>query len=344
LKQIPTKFYPRIILHDAYDLRYKYAVGGLHFSTKKRALATEISIQGTKSTSCHSIAELQNIDGQFDYAFLSPIFPSISKQGYEGNLDMQAVQLYLQEQRTTKAIALGGIDNGKIAQIKEWGFDGYAKLGDVWKIKNTGGQTSNKLISRIQYITQDNAQLTHAQQAKLMFENGVDWVQIRMKNCSKEAIIVQAKEALFYARALGGKLIINDHIDICKELGADGVHVGLSDTDVAETRAYLGNNFIIGGTANTIEDIQLHLKNGADYIGLGPFRFTTTKKNLSPIIGLDGYKQLVAEMQKRNIQIPVVAVGGIMMTDIEDIQSVGLYGVAISTALLNEKLKGKMSL
>jgi thiamine-phosphate pyrophosphorylase len=191
-----------------------------------------------------------------------------------------------------------------------------------------------KPISKIQYITQDNEQLTHAQQAKLMFENGVDWVQIRMKNASKEEIINQATEALEYAQATGAKLIINDHIDICKQIGAHGVHVGLFDTNIAEARIFLGEDYIIGGTANRIEDIELHLKNGADYIGLGPYRFTTTKKNLSPIIGADGYKNLVLEMKKRNINIPVVAVGGILMEDIPVIEEIGLYGVAISTALL----------
>ncbi len=196
-----------------------------------------------------------------------------------------------------------------------------------------------KQIANIQYISQDHPQLSHAEQAKLMFENGVNWVQIRMKNASKEEFIAEAEKAMVYAREFDGILLINDHIDICQQVGAHGVHVGLSDMSVAEARAILGDDAIIGGTANTIDDIELHLKNGADYVGLGPFRFTTTKKNLSPIIGLDGYKKLVEEMKKRNITIPVVAVGGITMDDIADIQATGLYGVAISSALLKEKMK-----
>lgn len=193
-----------------------------------------------------------------------------------------------------------------------------------------------KQIANIQYITQDHPQLSHAAQAKLMFENGIKWVQIRMKNASKEEFIAEAKEAMVYAKALNGTLIINDHIDICQTVGAHGVHVGLSDMSIAEVRAILGDDAIIGGTANTLTDIELHLNNRADYVGLGPFRFTTTKKNLSPIIGLEGYKILVAEMKAKNINIPVVAVGGITMEDIADIQATGLYGVAISSALLNK--------
>lgn len=191
-------------------------------------------------------------------------------------------------------------------------------------------------IASIQYITQDNDSLTHAQQAKLMFENGISWVQIRMKNTSTEAIVAQAKEAMKYAQQYNGTLIINDDVAICLQVGAHGVHVGLQDMSVAQAKAKLGPDKIVGGTANTIDDIELHTKNGADYLGLGPFRFTTTKKNLSPVLGLDGYKHLVEEMRQRNISIPVVAVGGILAEDIADIQATGLFGVAISSSLLKK--------
>lgn len=134
LKEIPVTFHSRIVLHDFYHLQDKYAVGGLHFSTKNRALAESQHANGSKSTSCHSIDELKEIEGKFEYAFLSPIFPSISKQGYAGNLDMEEVKRYLQTSRQTKAIALGGIDASKIPLLKEWGFDGEAQLGSIWKI------------------------------------------------------------------------------------------------------------------------------------------------------------------------------------------------------------------
>lgn len=137
LQAIPVKYHSRIVLHDYFHLAEKYTFGGLHFSTLKRGEANTLALWhiGTLSTSTHSLEELSALDGQFDYAFLSPIFPSISKQGYEGNLDMQAVQSYLQKPHQTKVIALGGIDDSKIAQLQEWGFDGYAQLGNIWKLK-----------------------------------------------------------------------------------------------------------------------------------------------------------------------------------------------------------------
>lgn len=139
LQAIPAKFHARLVLHDYYHLAEKYKVGGLHFSTKKRSQISKLAdLRISKlslSTSTHSLGELQELDAQFDYAFLSPIFPSISKQGYEGNLDMQAVQAYLLQPHQTKVIALGGIDETKISQLAQWGFDGYAQLGNIWKLK-----------------------------------------------------------------------------------------------------------------------------------------------------------------------------------------------------------------
>jgi thiamine-phosphate pyrophosphorylase len=135
LQAIPAKFHARLVLHDYYHLAEKYKVGGLHFSTQKRAeISKSTNQQITISTSTHSLEELSALDGQFAYAFLSPIYPSISKQGYEGNLDMEAVQAYLQKPHQTKVIALGGIDETKISQIAQWGFDGYAQLGNIWKL------------------------------------------------------------------------------------------------------------------------------------------------------------------------------------------------------------------
>ena len=103
---------------------------------------------------------------------------------------------------------------------------------------------------------------------------------------------------------------------------------------IAEARKILGNNFIIGGTANTFENIRMHYKAGADYIGCGPFRFTTTKKNLSPILGLKGYADIVSQMRKENINLPIVAIGGITKEDIPSLMGTGITGIAISGSIL----------
>lgn len=191
-----------------------------------------------------------------------------------------------------------------------------------------------RAIPKIQYITQDHHELSHSMQAKLAFEKGIEAVQIRMKNSSKEEILEEATRALQYANMSNGTLIINDSIDIAKEIGAHALHLGLKDTPIDEARKILGSEMIIGGTANTLDDITLQKSRGADYVGVGPFRYTTTKKKLSPIVGMEGYQRIISEMNVQRIEIPLVAVGGILLDEIEKLQEAGIYGVAISGALL----------
>lgn len=103
---------------------------------------------------------------------------------------------------------------------------------------------------------------------------------------------------------------------------------------VGEARKILGDSFIIGGTSNTFEDIAMHAAAGADYIGCGPFRFTTTKKNLSPVLGLEGYQTLVAKMRENGLTLPIVAIGGINAADIPAIMRTGVSGIALSGTVL----------
>ena len=128
--------------------------------------------------------------------------------------------------------------------------------------------------------------------------------------------------------------IIDDHVELAQKLHADGVHLGLKDMPVAEARQVLGEEFLIGGTANTFEDIVRHWQGGADYIGCGPFRHTDTKKNLSPLLGLEGYARLMKQMQEAGIPLPVVAIGGITRADIPAIMETGVRGIALSGTVL----------
>ena len=128
--------------------------------------------------------------------------------------------------------------------------------------------------------------------------------------------------------------IIDDHVELAKRVRADGVHLGKTDMPVDEARQILGPSYLIGGTANTYEDIKRLNKAGADYIGCGPFRYTTTKKNLSPILGLDGYKEILQNMKARKIEIPIIAIGGITIEDIPAIMQTGVDGIALSGTVL----------
>lgn len=127
--------------------------------------------------------------------------------------------------------------------------------------------------------------------------------------------------------------IIDDHVSLVHHLRADGVHLGQNDMTVSHARAILGPMKIIGATANTLPQMVQAKKQGADYIGLGPFRFTQTKKNLSPVLGLEGYRTLLSSF---NTDIPVVAIGGITDPDIPPLMSTGISGIALSSTILSD--------
>jgi thiamine-phosphate pyrophosphorylase len=103
----------------------------------------------------------------------------------------------------------------------------------------------------------------------------------------------------------------------------------------------LGNGKIIGGTANTLEDVLMRANEKCDYIGLGPFRFTTTKEKLSPVLGLTGFEKITSELSNRKINIPVYAIGGILLEDIGEILETGIFGMAVSGALTEQFDKRK---
>lgn len=186
----------------------------------------------------------------------------------------------------------------------------------------------------LQYISHFTQQISYAEGIRMALEGGCRWIQLRMKDAPAEEIIACAEEVLPLCRRHGAKFLLDDHVELVRQFGADGVHLGKNDMPVDEARKILGPDIIIGGTANTIEDIiRLH-KQGADYIGCGPFRFTTTKKNLSPILGLDGYKSIVLKMKELGIDLPIVAIGGITVEDIPAVMGTGVSGIALSGAIL----------
>ena len=131
-------------------------------------------------------------------------------------------------------------------------------------------------------------------------------------------------------------IIVNLDVMLAKRIGADGVHLGKNDMPIAEARKILGNDYIIGSTVNTFEDITNALHSATpDYFGCGPFRYTTTKQNLAPTLGLEGYRTIVTQMREHNISIPIVAIGGIGKDDIPTLVACGIDGIALSGSILN---------
>lgn len=187
----------------------------------------------------------------------------------------------------------------------------------------------------IQFITHSNERYDHVEGVKLALQGGCRWIQLRMKDAMEIDFLRAAKKIRRLCDEYHATFILDDHVEWVGLTGADGVHLGKNDMPVDEARKMLGRNKIIGGTANTFEDVERLFRQGADYIGCGPFRFTTTKKNLSPVLGLEGYRDITAQMKAHDIQLPIVAIGGILHQDIPAIMQTGVTGIAVSGAILN---------
>lgn len=186
----------------------------------------------------------------------------------------------------------------------------------------------------LQFISHYTDQIGYLDSIRLALEGGCRWIQLRVKNASVDEIRPMALEAQKMCREAGATFIIDDHVELVKEIKADGVHLGKNDMPVAEARKILGPDYIIGGTANTFADVKMHYEAGANYIGCGPFRFTTTKEKLSPVLGLEGYREVVRQMKENDIELPIVAIGGITADDIPAIMQTGVTGIALSGTVL----------
>ncbi len=191
----------------------------------------------------------------------------------------------------------------------------------------------NKTISRLHYITQDLPNISHLKLAENACLAGIEWVQLRVKDKPYNEWLKVAAQVQSVCREHNVKLIINDNLDIAKEIKADGVHLGKTDVSPFKARKLLGTRAIIGGTANTFEDVEYLVNCEVDYIGLGPYNYTTTKENLSPILGLHGYKRIMERCATNKIKIPIIAIGGITTGDVMPIMETKIYGIAVSSAI-----------
>ena len=190
------------------------------------------------------------------------------------------------------------------------------------------------IMRAIQFITHETDNVSYVEGARMALEGGCRWIQLRMKDASDDEVRKAAAVIQPMCKEHDAIFLLDDRVELAKELKADGVHLGKNDMPVDEARRVLGEDYIIGGTANTFDDIERLARQGADYIGCGPFRFTTTKKNLAPVIGIEGYRDIIEKMKAAGIDLPVVAIGGITADDIDDILATGVRGIAVSGTVL----------
>lgn len=324
LDEIPMEYRKQLSLHDGFELAEAYGIGGVHLNSRNPE--PPAGFTGLVSRSCHSTEELTLHVG-LDYLFLSPVYPSISKSGYSNDgLLAEFAELPDKHFLFPPVIALGGIRPYNTQELERIGFAGIAMVGAAWSPVDISN-------FRLQFITPYGTSAEIVDCVKDALEGGCRWVQLRMKDSRSREMLDVARQIEPMCHSVGATFLLDDRVDLVEITKADGVHLGKNDMSVSSARRVLGPGYIVGATANNFNDIAAAVAQGADYIGLGPYRFTTTKKNLSPVLGLDGYQHIINRCSAEGIHLPIVAIGGLDQRDFAGLCAAGVSGFAISGAI-----------
>jgi len=184
--------------------------------------------------------------------------------------------------------------------------------------------------SKLMCLTTDGIERSHLEQVRALCAAGADWIQLRMKAVDDDTLEGVARECLALCREAGCRFVVNDRIEVALRIGADGVHLGQLDCSWSDARALAGPDFMIGGTVNSLEDAARAVTGGAlDYVGVGPFRFTHTKKNLAPVLSSEQWRRIVEQLG----ELPSYAIGGIEAEDLAAVHQLGVSGAAVCSVL-----------
>lgn len=316
------------------------------------------------SRSCHDGKTLREACGAYDAVFFGPVWASDSKPGRtplaEGEL--HAASEYLQNrsraERRTTVYALSGITPSRVTRISQLGFDGVAVLGGVWDegrdaIEFPGNPTRHEAdpverfrryqlacfraaLPPLLCLTQDGVGLSHPEQVRRLCQAGAKWIQVRVKGAAESDWETICRESAAICRDHGVLCTINDRPDLALKAGAPGVHLGQDDglsavAQRAREEDWRGaGGLILGGTVNHLEGARAAVAaKGLDYVGVGPWRFTTTKRKLAPLLEAPGVERVIAELGA----LPAWVIGGVQAEDLPAIRALGAAGAAISSAL-----------
>ena len=165
------------------------------------------------------------------------------------------------------------------------------------------------------------------EQVEEALKGGATFVQLREKALDDEAFLAEALEIQALCKKYNVPFVINDNVEIARKINADGVHVGQSDMEVGNVRAILGENKILGVSAQTVEQALLAEARGADYLGVGAVFRTGSKADAD-----DVSHETLREICKA-VRIPVVAIGGIGKHNVRELSGSGICGIAVISAI-----------
>lgn len=182
------------------------------------------------------------------------------------------------------------------------------------------------LIPKLHYVSSGSSPKEHLENIQKACGAGAELVQLRLKDIEEKKILKFTQEAREITAHFQTRLIIIDHYKVAREIKADGVHLGKTDSCPTIVREHLYPWQLMGGTANTLQDCETLIDKEVDYICLGPFK-STTKDILSPVLGLNGYSAIIDVL---NTETPILGFGGITTDDVKAILETGISGLAVS--------------
>lgn len=343
---IPRALWTRVSIHGHNAVAATHVGIGTHLSSAALAEGGVLPPCAVLSGSCHTAAEVATAPAALSYVTLSPVFDSISKHGYTAAVDVYdpSVRLCLSARRV---IALGGMTPERIPEVAAAGFAGAAFLGYVWDgnealnrcrrivaaAHSARRNVPGRFPSPIHLVTDGADVATTVEQARQAVTGGCRWVQVRMKNADaaeRDAALLSLRD---FCHSHGATIIVDDDVQAVRRTAIDGVHLGRNDMDPTEARAILGPVPLIGATVNCAADAERLVGKPIDYIGLGPWRFTTTKRRLADPLGAQGTRDLVRHIRDLGIHVPILSIGGITGEDIPAVLASGADGVAVSSAI-----------
>lgn len=181
-------------------------------------------------------------------------------------------------------------------------------------------------------ITDETVQgrFTHLELARMAAEGGADAIQFREKRPrTTRELVATAREMARLLRGRGVRLVVDDRADVALAAGVDAVHLGRDDLEPEVARRLMGEEALIGATANTLEEARGLAAAPVDYLGVGPVFGTRTKANPAPALGLEGLHEIVQAVGK-----PVIAIGSIAPDRVADVLAAGAHGVAVISGVV----------
>ena len=190
-----------------------------------------------------------------------------------------------------------------------------------------------KFISKLHYLTQDLENISHLEQVEIACQAGCKWIQYRCLTKSEEEMLTELHPIASVCDDWGATLIVTNHYQLLPLADIQGVHIEDMTADLKIIREQIGEDKTLGASASNFEQIKNHIQNTADYVGCGPFAHTDTKPNDNEHWGIKGYLEIIEKLKEKNLEIPLIAAGGVKQKDIKALLETGIHGVAVSAAI-----------